>query len=258
MPELPDVEIYKNYFNHTSLKRKIDKVEVIDSSILFNTSIQKLSTNLVGKEIISTSRHGKYFFGEIENGKYLMVHFGMTGRFDYVEEGSIPDYSKVLLHFSSSFLSYICIRKLGKISIVEEKDAFIEEKNLGPDALSLEWNTFQKLAKKKRGKIKSALMDQKFIAGLGNIYNDEICFQSKIDPKRKISSLRQKQLKEVFKNIGHVVDMAIKREADPDKLPKSWLLSNRKEGKNCPRCSGKIKKIKISGRGTYYCPSCQK
>lgn len=258
MPELPDVEIYRKYFNRTGLNKKIDKVEVIDKSILFNTSIQKLSANLVGKKIISASRHGKYFFGKIENNKYLMIHFGMTGRFDYKKKGKIPDYSKVILYFSDSFLSYVCIRKLGKVAILESKNTFIEDKNLGPDALDLDWGKFKKLTKNKRGKIKGALMDQKFIAGLGNIYNDEIFFQSNIDPQRKISSLNQSELKKIYENIKYVTDMAINKKADPDKLPESWLLTNREEGKKCPKCSGEIKKITVSGRGTYYCPSCQK
>lgn len=257
MPELPDVEIYKNYFNRTSLNRIIKKVEVLDNSILFYASVQKLAGNLTGSRINSTARHGKYFFGKTEDGKYLMVHFGMTGRFEYRNDENIPKYSKVVLRFSGSLLSYICIRKLGKVSILEDKDKFVKDKKLGPDALSLEWESVKQLVNEKRGKIKGALMDQKFIAGIGNIYADEILFHSKINPQRKVQDLQEEELKKIFNSMGYVLNTAIKREAHPDKVPGSWLLPRRKKEAHCPKCKGKIKKITLSGRSTYYCPSCQ-
>ncbi|MFW5699947.1 MAG: zinc finger domain-containing protein, partial [Bacteroidota bacterium] len=102
------------------------------------------------------------------------------------------------------------------------------------------------------------LMDQSMIAGLGNVYVDEILFQCRIHPKAKVKDLSGKDYKKLFNIMHKVVDKAIEVDADPDKLPTSYLTGKRREGEKCPSCDGKIEKIKVGGRSGYYCPECQK
>lgn len=155
-------------------------------------------------------------------------------------------------------MHYISKRKLGHVKYVDEIEDFIKENEIGPDALELTESEFISKLKEKKSMIKSALMDQSVVSGIGNVYADEILFQSKVHPKQKTTGLTDKTWKELHKNTQKVLKKAIEKEADVSKLPKSYLLPNREEGNDCPKCDGKIEQIKISGRTGYYCPSCQK
>ncbi|MBD3296998.1 MAG: DNA-formamidopyrimidine glycosylase, partial [Candidatus Omnitrophica bacterium] len=126
------------------------------------------------------------------------------------------------------------------------------------DALEISRTEFEDRIEKKNGSIKSALMDQKLMAGVGNIYADEILFQSHIEPGRKVPDLSEKDMRTIYRNMGRVLKKAVEKKADPEKFPRSWLIPSRDKGGKCPRCGGGLKKKKISGRSTYFCPGCQK
>lgn len=188
------------------------------------------------------------------------MHFGMTGDLKYLKESEdAPDYTKCSFVFNNRHkLHYISKRKLGHVEMTENLDDFIQKKELGPDALDISEDDFVSLLKEKKSMVKSALMDQSVISGIGNVYADEILFQCKIHPKQKTTALSGSDFKNLYKNTRKVLEKAIEKNADPTKLPKSYLLPNREEGNDCPRCDGKIEKIKTGGRTGYYCPSCQK
>lgn len=259
MPELPDVEVFRTYTEKHALNKDIESVIVNDSQIL-DVSAKKLKKEIEGKSFIKAERVGKQMFIKYGESQWLSMHFGMTAYPQYFEEADDePEYSQLLFKFKSgNYFSFVCPRKFGKIGLTSSVEKFVEENDLGKDALQLDFENFKELFKKKRGKIKSALMDQKTIAGIGNIYSDEILYQSKIHPEKETKELEEEDLKEIFKVMQRVFKTAINNDAKPSELPDDYLIPNREDGKDCPKCDGKIKKIEISGRGCYFCESCQK
>jgi formamidopyrimidine-DNA glycosylase len=206
-------------------------------------------------------RHGKHLFVKLSKNGWLRMHFGMTGFLRYFKNRSQqPEHVRLRLDFSNGYcLAYDNLRLLGQIGWVSEPDKFVKDENLGPDALKgLDLKKFRKLLSGRRGSIKSALMDQNAIAGIGNIYSDEILFQAKIHPGTSAKNLLKNRLKKVYEALQQVLQVAIECRADPEKFPDHFLIPRREEGKACPRCAGRVEKITISGRSGYLCPDCQK
>lgn len=257
MPELPDVQIFKQYFDATSLHKEIADIVECDGNLLEGISRKKLSSLLKGNSFEETSRHGKYLFARFEAKKYLVLHFGMTGFLRaYKDEAKGPGHIRLLLRFTDGFyLAYDDQRKLGQISITEDVDTFVTSSELGPDALELccRRDEFADRLRNHRGMIKTLLMNQKVIAGIGNVYADEILFQSGIHPKTDVKQLDEEQRRSIVRKTCHTLDTAIKKRVGENGWPRSWLLPRREKGKPCPRCSGQIERITVSGRGTYYC-----
>jgi len=262
MPELPDVEVFRQIFNSTALNKKVAKVEVLDDGILENISSRAFQNRMKGATFQATHRHGKYLFVELDTEETLMVHFGMTGHLEYYKVGEEePEYSRIIFNLNNGYnLYYVCPRKLGRVSLVEDEADFIEENKLGPDTYSddFKWEDFREIMKGKRGSIKTTLMDQKFLAGIGNIYSDEILFHSNIYPFTEVNELNEEELKTIFEKMKLVFEQVIKAEVKEGKLPKNFLLLKRSEGEECPICGGRIKREKYSGRSSYYCEAHQK
>jgi len=258
MPELPDVEVFRKTIDDKTIGKSINDY-TIHVKDLVGSSRQKLN-KIRGHKINSTQRRGKYCFLEIEDFDWLVLHFGMTGSVSYYEDDEEePEYSAFSFQFKDKgHLSVISKRKLGKIEACKSPDAFAEENDIGTDALELSQDEFLELLDKKRGGIKGALMDQSLLSGIGNIYSDEILIQARLHPKMNLSKIDEKKRKELYTKMNEVLKKAIEVQADPSKLPKNYLIPVRNEGDSCPYCEGKVKKIKISGRGCYICPSCQK
>ncbi len=259
MPELPDVEVFKKYFDLTSLYKKIKNVKVKNKKILDNTSSKKLKNEVEGKEFVDSKRHGKYLFINIEKQNFLMLHFGMTGFLKYFKnKDDESDHSRVLFSFDNGYhLSYDCQRLFGKVRLVDNLDNFIEEKKLGPDALSIDLDHFINIFENKRGMVKSAFMNQKNIAGVGNIYSDEILFQTGIHPKSQVNKLSEELIEKLYFNMKDVLKTAINKNANPNNFPKNFVIPHRNKGDKCPIDGEKIKKIKVNNRGTYFCPKHQ-
>jgi formamidopyrimidine-DNA glycosylase len=260
MPELPDVEVYKRYLDSTSLHKTIQDVEVDDRRVLHNISEEKLRQTLKGKKMTRTFRRGKYLLVNLDQRLWLTLHFGMTGRLKYFKsKEKDPAHDRVLFTFTNGYhLAYVSQRMLGEVGIIKDINNFIQDKELGPDALDIKWENFKNLYEGKRRSIKSALMDQKSMAGIGNIYADEILFQSRIHPKTKVEHLDEKKLKKIYQQMGKVLKTAVKERVDPERLPRSYLLTHRDKDGRCPRSHGKLKTTKVSGRTAYFCPRCQK
>ncbi|GAH49220.1 unnamed protein product, partial [marine sediment metagenome] len=204
MPELPEVETFKRYLDRTSLKQVIKDVQVIDNRIL-DTEEKKLGKFLKAKRFESSTRHGKYLLVYL-NPQYLVMHFGMSGDLEYYDDKEEPPkFSKVIFQFTNGFnLAYISIRMFGKVSVANSLEEFIENKKLGPDAYKMTLEEFQKAVQRRSAIAKNALLNQSFIAGVGNIYSDEILFRTKIHPKTNINSLSEGKVKELYANIKDV------------------------------------------------------
>lgn len=258
MPELPEVAYQKKYADATILHKKIVKVETGDKKI-YQSDKSEFEKVLQNNQFTSSERLGKYLFLNLEKQGCLVVHFGMTGKLVYYQHNEIPKYAQLTLTFQDhSRLSFTCPRKFGKLYLAESLAQFQKENNLGIDALALKKEMFLEILKAKTGSIKGLLMNQKLIAGIGNLYADEVLFQSKVHPATRVNKLSTKEKTEIFKNIVEVLEVVKKARMEGKKLPESYLTSVRKKGAACPRNKGKIEQIKISGRTTYFCPACQK
>jgi len=259
MPELPEVEIFKQYFDASSLHQVIEKVEVTNFRILGNVTEQELHERLPGHQFLSSQRHGKYLLVRSDGNFWLTFHFGMSGHFAFFTDlTNMPAHTRFLVTFDNgSHLAFRCPRMFGKVGLVDDMDTFLEEKKLGPDALSINYSTFNSIFKKRTGMIKSILMNQQVIAGIGNLYADEILFQTRIHPTTTVDTLDKSARKQVFDVMKTILQTSIKAKTELSKLPKSYLLSNREKEASCPRCKSKLEITKAAGRTTYYCPKCQ-
>ena len=180
----------------------------------------------------------------------------MSGEIKFLKKEKNREHTRALINLTNGKITYISTRMLGKITI-SEKQKFIKNKKLGPDALKIKQKQFETQIKKNNSFIKTFLMNQRKISGIGNIYTDEILFQSKIHPKKQIKKLENKEIKKLYKKIKEVLKQAIKNNAKPEKMPKNYLIKKREKNKKCPKCKSKIKTIKINSRTAYYCPKCQ-
>lgn len=254
MPELPDVETFKRNISSKVKGERIDNVRVLDASMLESkkSDMKKLEKN----RIKDVSRYGKYLILESEKNA-LMFHFGMTGSISYSSKGARPEHAKLILEFDDADLSFVNRRKFGQIKIYGSTDDLITDKGLGPDAMRISKKRFHQVMGKKKGKVKSALMDQSTIAGIGNIYADEILFHSYIRPDRKMEGMGDDEIDRIYDRMKHILRESIKSRADPEKMPQDYLIRRRKQNEDCPLGNGKLKRMRINGRSTYYCPEHQ-
>jgi formamidopyrimidine-DNA glycosylase len=260
MPELPDVEISKRYFDATSLHQRIDDVDVRNAYILKETSARELGRGLKGRSFESSRRHGKHLFVRADGELWLRLHFGMTGSLQYFKnDEQAPRHARVLFVFANNHrLAFDDQRKFGQIGLLKDVDEFLKKRALGPDALDLDLGTFRKILGKRRGAVKSILLNQRLIAGIGNIYADEILFRARVHPATEISRLNGKALAKLFRATRYILERAIAAKADVNQMPKSWLLPHRGKGGKCPRCKRELKSGKIGGRTAWFCAHCQK
>lgn len=262
MPELPDVETFRRYLESTSLHQKIDRVRVSEPDILEEESPSGLGRKLHDRRFTDTRRHGKHLFAAAGERLWLAFHFGMTGRLAYFRgKAAEPEHTRLCLDFSSGYhLAFVCSRKFGRIRTTPDPRNFAEARGLGIDALDpkLDDTRFERILSDRKGTIKSMLMNQGILAGIGNVYADEMLYQAGIHPNRRVDQLNDKDRANLFRTLRRVLQTAIDRQADPKKVPRGWLLPHREKEASCPRCSGRVQKTRVSGRATYFCPACQK
>jgi formamidopyrimidine-DNA glycosylase len=262
LPELPEVEAFRKYFSQTSLRQKIKSVEIDSPGMVKDIAIRNLQAKLKNKKFISTHRHGKYLFVKSEDGYYLVLHFGMTGDLKYfksIEEK--PKHTRLIINFTNGYhLALDDQRKFGTIRLINDPGKFVEKKNLGPDPLTKDFNenAFLQIFKKNAGTIKSVLMNQKNLSGIGNIYSDEILFHSGIHPGTSIKKLNERRLKNLYVNLEKILKKVINADSDQKNIPHTYLLKHRISGEKCPKCIGKIIRRTIAGRSSYFCAKHQK
>lgn len=257
MPELPEIALFKKYLDATALHKKIIGLSLPGERVL-KASKKEFENAIFKNELVESRRLGKYLLVKTSGNKWLVFHFGMTGELKYYKNQDEPKYSQIILSFENDYqLAYMCRRKLGKIFLAESFEAFKEEHSLGEDALEISEEEFSQILKDKTAGIKSVLTDQQVLSGIGNVYSDEILYQSEIHPKTKTNVLSEKEKRRLFENMHRILKLAIDKDGERSEFPNDYLLRHRKEGEDCSRCKGEIVKIKISGRSTYFCPDCQ-
>jgi formamidopyrimidine-DNA glycosylase len=260
MPELPDVEVLRRYLQSTALHKAIDGAEVRSEIVLEGIAPAELEKGLEGQRLESTRRHGKHLFVNLGANGWLRLHFGMTGDLTYYKNrDKEPEHALLILDLDNGYhLAYVNTRKLGHIQLLDDVEEFIEEKGLGPDALGLDLASFYDLVGHKKAMIKSTLMNQQVMAGIGNVYSDEIVFRARIHPRAQINDMDKDTLRRIYDAMREVLQTAIEHQAIPSDMPGSYLITHRHPDGECPVCGGEVEKIAVSGRNGYYCPSCQK
>jgi formamidopyrimidine-DNA glycosylase len=260
MPELPDVEVFRRRLVG-ALDKRIDAVAVQNRRVLAGLAPGRLQADLAGHRFRAARRHGKHLFAQIDAGPWLAMHFGMTGEIKYFTgDDPTPDFDRLRIDFvNGAHLAYYDPRLLGRLRLIDDPDRFIADKPLGPDALDpdFDYRGFTAVLDGARCGIKALLMDQTTIAGIGNIYSDEILFQARIHPQTKVGDLDARARQRLYRAMKAVLKKAIAREADPDRLPSNYLIPHRRAGERCPRCGGNVARVALGGRSSYFCPRCQ-
>lgn len=259
MPELPDVETFKRYLDATSLRQRISGVDVESAYVLKGVSARELARRLKGRCFECSRRHGKHLFVRVDGDIWLRLHFGMTGSLRYFQRNEqAPPHTRVFFIFANTHrLAFEDQRKFGEVGLVKDVDEFLRKRALGPDAVDVSLSQFREIFEKHRGAVKAILLNQKLIAGIGNIYADEILFRAQMHPATEISRLGSKPLTKLFRATRCILEKAIAAKADMNQMPKSWLLPHRSKRGKCPRCGCELKSSRIGARTAWFCARCQ-
>jgi formamidopyrimidine-DNA glycosylase len=287
MPELPEVETIRRGLQRWVIGKKIAKVEVRQPKLVRNP-LPEFNRYLTGNEIIAVDRKGKLLFLELKNHNvWLIIHLKMTGQLVFVSarekiagghefpptSEQLPNkYSHIIFTFQdNSHLFFNDLRRFGYLKVVsrDEKEATLA--SLGIDPLGPEYNLdkFRSIFKNKKKALKALLLDQTILAGLGNIYADEVCFAAGIHPDRLADKLTSQDLEKLYRSIRAIMHQAVKaggttfrnyRNAEGQKGNFVKQLAVYQRSKLvCRRCQkGIIVKTRLIGRGTHFCPICQK
>lgn len=259
MPELPEVENYKHYIDQTCLNQKILALDCRDNRLLKQPKTD-FEDVLINQKFKETERIGKYLFLRTDAGNILVIHFGMTGRPHYYSsEENRPKYAHIQLNFDNGFyFGFENKRKFGWWDLTNSIKKFKAEHSLSDDARALRLEDFKTSLKKRSTDIKKIIMDQSVCAGIGNWMADDILYQAKIHPKRKVSDMSNVEIEKVFEAMKNVIEIAIDKEAHHADFPDYFLIHNRKDGGLCHHTGCKIQKIKVGGRTTFLSPKRQK
>ncbi|MDD1747617.1 MAG: DNA-formamidopyrimidine glycosylase [Methanomassiliicoccales archaeon] len=258
MPELPEVEMARRYLEECCKGRRIERVKVLDEGILRAVARGAFAKAVQGRKVMGAGRHGKQLFIDL-GGICLTVHLGMTGGLVMLEGGEKPPtHTRVMFAFEdATSLAYDDPRKFGAIGLSSSVADFVMTHKLGPDALSISKREFMARAQRSRRAIKSLLIDQHVIAGVGNLYADESLFQAKVHPLMSADQLSQAAIERIWVEVRRVLKASIAVDTDFRSLPEGFLLSNRVADRPCPRRNGALRAIKVGGRTTIFCPTCQ-
>jgi formamidopyrimidine-DNA glycosylase len=254
MPELPDVEGFRRVLAEHAVGRRVRSVDVADSGVLREVSAKGLREAVSGHRFREPRRHGKWLIVPVSGGPVMLVHFGMTGALRWAErDAERGPHDRVVFGFRQGELRYVDQRKLKGIRLVEDE---AELSGLGPDAFDVSQSELgARLAGSRRG-VKAALTDQAVVAGLGNLLADEILWRARIDPHRSCADLDRADLRRLHARMGTVLRSSAKAGRVPPRT--AWLTGHRDEpGERCPRCGTELRRGRVNGRATVWCPHCQ-
>ncbi len=276
MPELPEVQTLINTLSEEDIfNKKIADIEVYLPKLLKNSTPKKFKEALIGEKIKSITRVGKYLIFHITHDKVLAVHLRMEGKLFFQTDGNYPmDKKHLLVKFKigKGELLYYDTRRFGTFHLFNE-DNYLDSKELSKIAIdpldkSFDWKFLKQELSKSNKHIKTALLDQSKVSGIGNIYADEILFASKINPLKPANKITDEEFKLIAKHATRILNLAVENKGttiftylyknNEQGQFQKFLKVHLKKGKPCPNCKTIIQKTKVNGRGTYYCPHCQK
>ena len=272
MPELPEVETIKRDLEKVILGQTINKVCVYNPMVIREPASDVFKKSLEGLTIKNILRRGKLLILELSNGSALTIHLKMTGQLVLSQKLNNPGGSKnsrVAFHLSGDkILDFNDQRLFGELRLVNDWKKLKFVQGLGPEPFDLTYGDFKALLSKKKTRIKPLIMDQSFISGIGNLYAAEILFRAKISPQRSAQSLTEKEKEALYQEIrkvlssaithgGSSVDDYVRLSGKPGDYARFHQVYGR-EGKPCFICKGLVHRITQGGRGTYFCPKCQR
>jgi formamidopyrimidine-DNA glycosylase len=272
MPELPEVETIVQSLYSKLKGLEISSIRIIYPPVLRNEELS-LINDLKGRKVVGVRRRGKMLLIDFEKNLSLLIHLKMTGQLlFYPREEPLDKHTHFIFSFKdeNNELRFRDVRKFGFISCLRTFDASCadELKNLGPEPLEIKFPHFKKLFQGRKARLKSLLLNQNLIAGIGNIYADEILFQAKLHPLFPASHLGDEDLKRLLKAMRDVLRKAISHKGSSIR---TFTNAEGKRGEfqdyhqvygreslSCFICGEKIKRLRLGGRSSFFCPRCQK
>ena len=274
MPELPEVETVRTLLEPVLVGRSFARVEIADPRLTRPHDPAEVAAELTGERVEAVERRGKYLVVRFESGRVLLIHLRMTGNLLHVPGAALvddPHRRAVVTLDNGSDVVYRDVRRFGTWLLVEpgELDAYLAER-LGAEPLERAF-TSRGLATRlanRRAPVKAVLLDQRTLAGLGNIYVDEALWRAQIHPSTPANDVPAEALPVLRRGIRAALHAGIARQGAtlrdyrrPDgtrgRMQDEFKVYGR-EGEPCPRCGAPIEKLRIAGRGSWYCPSCQR
>jgi formamidopyrimidine-DNA glycosylase len=274
MPELPEVETIRLALEPHLLGRRLERVEINDPRLVRPFEPTAVAAELEGERIAAIERRGKYLIVRFESGRALLIHLRMTGSLRHAAPGSLQEdpYRRAVVRLDDgSDVAYRDVRRFGTWHLLEpdEVDPYLAQR-LGREPLERTF-TARHLGERlsgRRAPVKAALLDQRNVAGLGNIYVDEALWRARIHPLRPAGTVGTDELGPLTRAIKDALKTGIARQgaslrdySTPDgrrgRMQERFRVYGR-EGEPCTRCGTPIEKIRAGGRGTWYCPSCQR
>ncbi|WP_239254972.1 DNA-formamidopyrimidine glycosylase [Listeria ilorinensis] len=273
MPELPEVENVRQTLEELVPGKTIDQVIVQVPKMIHGMEPDEFIHSLIGQTIEEVRRRGKYLLFDLTNCT-ILSHLRMEGKFRLLnEQDEVSKHTHIIFHFTDhTELRFLDVRKFGTMEITykkgEEKTNSIQK--LGPEPLSELFilTPFAEKLKRTSRAVKTALLDQRLVAGIGNIYADEILFRAKVRPERTGASLSDPEVVRIYeetKNVlreavalgGSTIRTYVNSQGQLGQFQEKLLVYGH-TGEPCPICGTAIEKIKLNGRGTHFCPICQK
>ncbi len=268
MPELPEVETIKRELEPHIIGKKITAVTVYDARIVYPLSASAFQGGITGQRIENLRRRGKYLLFQLSNSSHLVVHLRMSGALLLNPSGPLP-HTRLVLHFDDgSELVLTDRRRLGIVLLIDSEKPV--EDRLGPEPLEPRFTVeeFANRLHRRRAPIKAVLLDQKVIAGIGNMYADEALFQARIHPLHPAGDLSPEEIQRLYNAIREILCSAIDNKGasvDTYQRPGGELGTAHFSfnvahcrGEPCHICGTPIQRLAIRNRGSYFCPNCQK
>jgi len=274
VPELPEVETVRRRLEPVLVGRRFERVEIDDPRLTRPEDPSEVAAELTGERVVAVGRRGKYLVVRFESGRVLLIHLRMTGTLLHAVPGSSVEvpYKRAVVNLDDgSDVVYRDVRRFGTWLLIEPEglDPYLAER-LGGEPLGRAF-TSKSLASRlanRNAPVKAALLDQRTLAGLGNIYVDEALWRACIHPLRPARELEAAEVRALREGIKRALDAGIKRQGatlrdyrQPDgragSMQKEFKVYGRL-GEPCDRCGTPIEKTRVAGRGTWYCPTCQR
>jgi formamidopyrimidine-DNA glycosylase len=277
MPELPEVETIRRDLEKEFANKRIKTVEVTNPrSIRRHSSAEEFIARTEGRKLTGTRRRGKYLLLKLDSGDILVVHLGMSGQLLQANpKDKLEKHTHVVLSFAGAAqLRFVDPRTFGELFVtarerLEEEVPELAHLGFDPIDEQMAWTQFGELLAARKGKLKPLLMDQRFMAGIGNIYADEILFTAGLRHDRSSDTLTPQEIRRLYRAVVETLQDAIKHRgsslADEQyrdlfgEIGAFQRLHNvyDREGEPCPRCRSTIVRMKANGRSSFFCPQCQ-
>jgi formamidopyrimidine-DNA glycosylase len=273
VPELPEVETVRRQLAPLLEGRCLTRVTIDDERLTRPFDPDEVARRLEGERVRVLDRRGKYLILRLESGRALLVHLRMTGSLRHAQAGTLPDdpYRRAVVTLEGgSELGYRDVRRFGTWLLLEpdEVEAYLDAR-VGPEPLGPSFRSSDLAGRLagRRAPVKAAILDQRAVAGVGNIYADEALWRARIHPLRGARSLDSREVQALYRSIRRVLALGIARQGatlrdyarpggEQGGMQDEFKVYGR-TGEPCDRCGTPIERIRVAGRGTWYCPSCQ-